>query len=342
MIDNQIAPSLLSFRRQNPLTSPTNADTLTFRATFSEPVINVDASDFFVAGTTTATVTTVNTISNSVFDVVISGGNLGSLNGDVGLNLSTPPSISDAAGNPLPAGEPSIDEIFTLDNTQPTVNIEQASGQADPASGSPVNFTVVFSEPVNVSTFTTGDITQSGSALVTTWSIIDSGNHMNFTLSATGIAGNGTLSPSMSAGKVEDLASNTNIASTSTDNTVQFTDNIRPTVTINQASGQIDPANNLPVRFTVIFSEPVISSIFTPADITQSGTATGITWSIADSGDQKNFTLSATAVTGYGTLIPSIAANRVTDLVGNNNTASTSTDNKVEYQATKPLSCRHQ
>ncbi len=161
---------------------------------------------------------------------------------------------------------------------------------------------------------------------------------MNFTLSATGVAGNGTLSPSISAGKVEDLASNTNTASTSTDNTVQFTDNIRPTVTINQASGQIDPANNLPVRFTVIFSEPIISSIFTPSDITQSGTATGITWSITDSGDQKTFTLSATVVTGYGTLIPSIAANRVTDMVGNNNTASTSTDNRVEYLATKPLS----
>jgi hypothetical protein len=67
------------------------------------------------------------------------------------------------------------------------------------------------------------------------------------------------------------------------------------------------------------------------SDITQTGTATGITWSITDSGDHKNFTLQATAVVGAGTLIPSIAAGTVTDPAGNNNTVSTSTDNTVTY-----------
>ena len=337
VIDNQTAPSVISFKRQDPLTSPTNSDVLIFRVMFSEPVIGVSANDFVVTGTT-ATVTGVTTISSSLYDVEISGGNLSSLNGDVGLNLSGAQNITDATGNPLPSVEPGIDEKYTLDNMAPTVTIEQATGQPDPANGTPVIFSVVFSEPIDTSTLTTADFTQNGSILTSiTWNIIDSGDHKTFTLSATSISGNGTLSPSMSAGKVLDLAGNPNTASISTDNTVTFIDNIPPSVTINQASGQSDPANTLPINFTIVFSEPIIPNIFTPSDITQSGTATGITWSLTDSGDHKKFTLSATAVNGYGTLIPSIAANRVTDPVGNNNSASTSTDNRVEYKAIQPL-----
>lgn len=336
IIDNQVAPSLISIKRQNPLTSPTNADTLTFRVTFSEPVTGVDASDFSVTGAT-LTMTTVNPINSYVYDVEISGGDLADLpTGTVGLNLNISPSITDAVGTPLAAGSPSIED-YNLDNIAPTVTIEQATGQADPASGTPVNFTVTFSESINVSSFTTGDITQNGtiSPSLITWGI--SGGPTIFTLSATGVAGNGTLSPSIGAGQVADLAGNPNSVIPSTDNTVVFNDTVPPTVTINQASGQPDPAGTLPIRFTVVFSEPIIPSIFTASDITQNGTATGVTWSITDSGDHRTFTLSATAVTGYGTLIPSIAANRVTDLVGNNNSASTSTDNRVEYLAIRPL-----
>ena len=90
-------------------------------------------------------------------------------------------------------------------------------------------------------------------------------------------------------------------------------------------------SSDLPIVFSVVFSEPIIASIFTTSDITQSGTATGITWSITNSGDDQNFTLSVTAIGGTGTVIPSIAANRVTDIVGHNNEASTSTDNSVTY-----------
>jgi len=343
VIDNGIAPSLLSFKRQDPLASLTNADTLTFRVTFSEPVTGVDASDFIVVGTS-ATVSSITPADSSVYDVEISGGDLAGLDGIVGLNLSASPTITDAVGDLLPPGEPSIDETYTLDNIEPTVIIDQAATQADPASGTPVIFTIAFSEAIDVGTFNTGDITQNGSvsSSLITWTIADSGDHTNFTLSATAIYGNGTLIPSIIAGEVTDLAGNPNQASTTTTlgvtDTVTFNDNVPPSVTINQASGQADPANTLPINFTIIFSEPIVTSIFTTSDITQNGTATGITWSLMDSGDHRTFTLSATATTGYGTLIPSIAPNRVTDLVGNNNTASTSTDNSVEYLATQPLS----
>ncbi len=344
VIDNGIAPSILSFKRQTPLTTPTNDDILIFSVTFNEPVTGVDTTDFVVNPNTTPPTTTdvVTGVSpsptslSSIYDVTISGVDIPNFNGIVGLDFSGTVTIQDSVGTFLtaPASEPTTDETYTVDNTSPTVTVNQSAGQADPTSTTPVNFTVVFSEAINASTFTIGDITQTGtitSSLIT-WRITDSGDHTTFNLSAIAVSGNnGTLSPLIDANKVTDVAGNNNIASSFSDNEVTFSDNVPPTVTVNQAVGQIDPASTLPINFSVVFSEPIIASIFTPADITQSGTAQGIVWSITDSGNHMNFTLSATASTTRGTIIPSIAANRVTDLVGNTNTASTSSDNFVSY-----------
>ena len=118
-----IAPSLLSFTRQSPAATTTNADTLTLRATFSEAVTNIDINDFVATGTT-ATPTAVSTVSASVYDVTISGGDLPSLNGSVGLNLNLSQNITDLATNSLPAGEPPVDETYTVNNTiTPATNV---------------------------------------------------------------------------------------------------------------------------------------------------------------------------------------------------------------------------
>src|SRR5437867_7149717 len=55
----------------------------------------------------------------------------------------------------------STDNSVSFDATPPTVTINQAAGQADPTSASPINFTAVFSEPV--SGFTGTDVTIGGS-----------------------------------------------------------------------------------------------------------------------------------------------------------------------------------
>ncbi len=110
------APILSSFKRKTPLSTTTNADTLVFSATFNEAVQNVDAADFSVTGTT-ATIASINTVSASVYDITVSGGDLANLNGTVGLDLAVGQDIADLANNPLPAGEPATDETYTLDNT---------------------------------------------------------------------------------------------------------------------------------------------------------------------------------------------------------------------------------
>jgi len=228
VIDNGIAPSVVSFTRQTPSSASTNADSLIFRVSFSEAMTNVDSSDFVATGTT-ATPTALSLVSSGVYDVTVSGGDLPNLNGTVGLNLSATQNITDVTNNSLPTTEPSTDQTYTVDNTGPTVTVNQAAGQPDPAGILPISFDVVFSEPINVSTFAIDDITQNGTATGITWTITSAGDNRNFTLRATVVTGSGTLRPSIAAGRVTDAAGNANTASTSTDNSVTY--NVTATLT---------------------------------------------------------------------------------------------------------------
>lgn len=342
VLNNQADPYLISFERQTPTVRITNFDTLFFRATFSEPVSDVEAADFEVNGVAVYTLT-VDSIEGNVYDINISGVDLVNHNGLVSLDLNqSSDGIQDTVGDPLSETEPATDEDYLVDNIVPTVTVDQAVGQADSAAGPPVNFTVVFSEPIDTSIFTAADIHQTGtiSSSLITWEIFDMGDHKTFTLSAVAIAAEGTLKPVIDAGKVTDLAGNPNAASTSAggDYTVSYGDEISPSVTVNRARYQAEATSTLPIDFEVQFSEPIIVSIFTASDITQEGTATGVTWTITDSGDHMLFTLTAVTASASGTIIPTIAANRVTDYAGNDNTASTSEDagNIVFYDVTAP------
>ncbi|HNC08036.1 MAG TPA: lamin tail domain-containing protein, partial [Anaerolineales bacterium] len=342
-------PTLVSFKRQNPTGQYTKAtnNTLVFRIAFSEAVTSIDTADFDVVDLSgillAPTFSIANVEGGRVYDLTIKDTNLSVADGDISLNLNLVPGfiINDVNSVMLVLLEPGVDEKYTVDNTSPTINIEQSALQVDPVitpvNDLPINLDVVFDNPIDASTFTALDIKQNGSATGITWSITDSGDHKTFTLSAIA-SGSGTLVPSIDANKVKDLAGNDNLDSGNVgclalepNNCVTYNDTTLPTVTINQAVGQSDPTPTLPINFNLTFSEVINIPTFTTSDITQTGTATGVTWSLADSGDHKTFTLSATTASSLGTIIPSMAANRVTDLSGNNNIASTSIDNNVTY-----------
>jgi Big-like domain-containing protein len=135
------------------------------------------------------------------------------------------------------------------DTTPPSVTINQAAGQADPTTASPINFTVVFSEAV--SGFTGADVTISGTAGGTKTATV-SGGPSTYNVAVSGMTSSGTVIASIAAGVAQDAAGNPNTASTSTDNTVSF-DATAPSVTINQAAGQADPTTASPINFTVVF-----------------------------------------------------------------------------------------
>lgn len=108
-------------------------------------------------------------------------------------------------------------------------------------------------------------------------------------------------------------------------------DTVKPTVTINQSSGQSDPASSFDVLFNVVFSEAIDPATFSTADITQSGDASGVQWELA-AVNSTTYTLKAKQSTSTGIIKPTIAVNTFSDLAGNlNDTASTGTDNEVTY-----------
>jgi hypothetical protein len=106
-----------------------------------------------------------------------------------------------------------------VDPTPPDVTIDQASGQQDPTSASPINFIVEFSEPVTG--FSDTDVSLSGTAGATTAVVTGSGATYNVAVS--GMTQSGTVIAAIPANAAIDVANNGNTASTSTDNTVTFT-----------------------------------------------------------------------------------------------------------------------
>ena len=127
-VTDTTAPTVTSITRQDPTSSPTNSDNLTWRVTFSEAVENVDPADFMTTGTT-ATLT-VTEVTNSVYDVTASGGNLDSLDGTVTLAFAADQNIADPSDNTLTATTPTgaNDPTFELDNTVPTFVSGTANG----------------------------------------------------------------------------------------------------------------------------------------------------------------------------------------------------------------------
>jgi hypothetical protein len=117
------APSITAFARQTPAVQLTNADTLTFRVSFSEAVQHADTADFSIDSTSTAGVTDVIQAGDAAtYDVTLSGGDLAGFGGTVGLNLAGGQDIADLAGNALPTGEPATDETYTLCNAAPEIS----------------------------------------------------------------------------------------------------------------------------------------------------------------------------------------------------------------------------
>ena len=223
---------------------------------------------------------------------------------------------------------------YTHDNIAPTAtSFVRTSGQNAFTNSVPVNFTLTFSEPINASTFTAGDISNSGTATGVNWTVTDSGDHTVFTIAATS-SGNGTLIPRLGVASISDPASNDNGSPHEASQSVSYTAALF-TVTVNQAVGQSDPVKTLPISYTVVFSSAVGSSSFDITDVTNAGTATSVTWTLSTT-DDITWTLSATAASSDGTIIPAIASNRAQDAFGNQNGAATSTDKSVTYDSTAP------
>ena len=113
---------VISILRQSPLSSPTNADSLTWRVDFNRAVEQVTADDFGVTGTTA--LVTVAEISELVYHVTVSGGDLAGVDTTVTLSFNSAQDIIDAEDNSLVHTTPTTtnDNTYVVDNTAPSVN----------------------------------------------------------------------------------------------------------------------------------------------------------------------------------------------------------------------------
>ena len=163
------APQVASIVRHSPSSSPTNADSLTWRVMFSEPVQNVDAADFQVSNTT-ALLRVFQVLGTNAYDVIASGGNLAGLNDTVTLSFKSSHNIQDRAGNKLAASLPPTgtnNSFFVVQNTSispptppttpitppptppvmPTPVVSISAGAPSVMEGDTVSFTLSITPP---------------------------------------------------------------------------------------------------------------------------------------------------------------------------------------------------
>ena len=127
--------------------------------------------------------------------------------------------FQDAAGNKGTAKA----VVANIDKVAPTVTINQTATQVDPTGSSPILYTVVFSEPV--ADFATGDVSLSGTAgaAKATVAQIAPNDGTTYRVAVNGMVGSGTVFAAIAAGAAHDAAGNPNVASTSSDNQVEYT-----------------------------------------------------------------------------------------------------------------------
>src|SRR5438094_10308788 len=211
------------------------------------PIVTVTspASGSTVSGTVpvTASVTSVGALTVAGVQFKLDGNNLGAEDTTAPYSVPWDTTTASNGSHTLTAvardslgmlwtSDPVTVRVFN-DATQTSVTINQAAGQADPTSSSPIHFTAVFSKPV--SGFTGAGVTLSGTAGGTKTATV-SGGPSTYNVAVSGMSSSGTVLASIPAGVASDAAGNLNTASTSTDNSVTFAP-VSPTVLENQQPG---------------------------------------------------------------------------------------------------------
>ena len=225
---------------------------------------------------------------------------------------------TDAAGNTSAA---SADFVATLDTWAPTLTIGPST-----TNSTTIFVDVQFGE--EVTGFDADDIFLNDPSFTLAASV--SGSGANYTVSVTGMTEPGIVAGYI-FGPAQDLAGNSSSFGSNYDFAVAF-DNVGPTVTINQAAGQADPANGGPILFDVQFSEEV-TGFDADAISRLPARRWAARWLASVSGSGANYTVSVTGMTGSGTVVASILAGAAQDFPGIASAASTSTDNTVTIEA---------
>jgi hypothetical protein len=304
---------------------PTPFSPIRFTVSFSETVLDFDASDISFAGSTVG-----GTLVAQVQPDFLSNFR----NYEVSVSGMTDPGT--VVASVLPGVARSLlgtNKLSTsTDNSvlyvsPPTVTINQGAAQTDPTLLSPIHFTVTFNQAVTG--FTSSDVLFTGSTTpgTLTATVTVTGGPSVYDVAVSGMAGSGNVVISVPADAAVNTFAVGSLASNSVDNTVTY---ILPlTVTINQAASQGDPTIASPVHFTATFSKPVTG--FTGSDISFTGSTAPGTLVATLTGGPEVFDVGVSGMTGSGLVVASIPSGAAVNASLISNLASTSTDNTVMF-----------
>lgn len=230
----------------------------------------------------------------------------------------------DGGGTEVDGGGPEVDSGAGPDSgvlppprdvVRPSVTVNQAPAQADPTPAGPIFFEVVFSEPMDAASVAGSDFTISPADGVSA-TAQDQGDHRHFMLSVSVPERLSSYQVELLEGQAQDLAGNLNEASTHQDARVTVQPAL-PTVTIQRLNPTPSPVlNTLPIAYFVQFSAAMDPATITVSDFQNDGTAQGITWTLTPNNPGGSYTLSATAITTGGTLIPVLPQGAAQAIVG--------------------------
>ncbi|WP_421894409.1 Ig-like domain-containing protein [Marinoscillum sp.] len=272
-------------------------------------------------------------------------------------------SFTDDAGNvvagALDNGDLTAGTTVTVDNTRPTVVLTRnavTNGSFSGTNDDAVSFDISFDE--DVSGFALSDIVLNlGGATIngvgTNGLAGDNGGfgasislatdvaNSDYTLTVSNVAGDGTLGITLTASAFTDNAGNQMAANATSNN---FTlDNTLPTVVITRnavSSGSFTGTNDNAVSYDIAFSEPIVPGDFTIADdITITSAATVGGSNLVNDGDNQNYTLNLTGISGDGDItitIKSAGASPITDVSGNAMAADEGPSSAITIDNTAP------
>jgi hypothetical protein len=300
--------------------SPTSAivnQAVTLSSAVSDALSGISSCSLYVSGANQGTMTVSGGTASKSYTFVSAG------------TYQVHATCLDVAGNSASGTDASVTASVVVVNTPPTIS-DIANQTTNKNTATPaIAFTIGDAETAAASLALSGGSTNI--TLVPVANIVFGGSGANRTVTITpsqNQSGTATIRVTVSDGS---LTTSDRFVLTVIDTAVP--DTTAPTVTINQAGGQADPANVSPVNFTAVFSESVTG--FTSSDVTITGTAGG-TKTVTVTGSGATYNVAVSGMTSSGTVIATIPANGANDAAGNGNAASTSTDNTVTYDAAAP------
>jgi hypothetical protein len=281
---DSMAPTVSSIVRADA--SPTNAKLLHWTVTFSEPVKNVAMSNFRLAtsnvGGTAPTVTAVapsGSVPSSTWTVTAStSGATGSNSGSIGLNLTTKPTIQDAAGNAF-TKIPAPGQQYTFDTTPPTTSaVSIVRNGASPTNAASLSWTVTFGEAV------TGVVATS------------------FSLAASGLSGTPTITAATGSATTRTITASTGTGTPLGSGTLQL-NLVLPSQITDLAGNTLAGAPPVGQTYSIDRLAPPVAFTAKPADPSSVSTSQ-FSWTSGPANDFDRFEC-ATENGSFSTQVPS-------------------------------------